>query len=404
MACVSLHCAMASLSMASSSAVRTQSSSSSSASSGPEFRRASLPLKCNFRGEDLCPSLRAVSGHIHIRELKSNAVSSTTATPVRMAQSAQEVQTATQISKPTKMIVSITGATGFVGSRLVKKLVEDGHTVRVLTRSASKARAIFPERTFKNVEIAEQADWASCIAGSTGVVNLAGTPISVRWTPEVKKDIMDSRVSVTSKVVEAINAAPEDQRPSVFISATAVGFYGTSEVSAFDETSPAGKDYLAEVCQEWEAKAQALTDGVRLVRLRIGIVLDKDGGALAQMVPLFKIFAGGPIGSGKQWFSWVHRDDLVALIVEALNNPEYEGVINGTAPNPVRFTELCDRIGAVLGRPSWLPVPDFALKAVLGEGALVVLEGQRVLPKRAQELGFRFKYQYVTDALRAILT
>ncbi|KAL3695729.1 hypothetical protein R1sor_009805 [Riccia sorocarpa] len=378
-------------------------SSPSSSERVHSFSSPPLAVKTNFYGEALRGSLNAAGGHLYVPASKINEASFSAVVSIRMAQSAQEVKTASQSSGQTKMVVSIAGATGFVGSRLVEKLAEEGHSVRVLTRSATKARSVFPERLYKNVAIAEQADWAACIAGSTGVVNLAGTPISVRWTSEIKQDILDSRVKVTSRIVETINSTPEDKRPSVLINATAVGFYGTSEAATFDESSPPGRDYLAEVCKQWEAKAQGLTDGVRLVRLRLGIVLDKDGGALEKMVPLFQLFAGGPIGTGKQWFSWVHRDDLVNLIIEALRNPEYEGVINGTAPNPVRFAELCDRIGAVLGRPSWLPVPEFALKALLGEGAFVVLEGQRVLPKRAQQLGFKFKYQYVTDALRAIL-
>ncbi|KAG0605288.1 hypothetical protein M758_9G046000 [Ceratodon purpureus] len=303
-----------------------------------------------------------------------------------------------------KMVVAITGATGFVGSKLVDRLVADGHEVRILTRSESKAREAFPERKYPGVKIGDESKWAELIKGSTGVVNLAGPPISTRWTPEVKADIKNCRVAVTGKVVQAINSAPKDERPAVLVSSTAVGFYGTSETSAFDETSPSGNDYLAEVCRVWEEKAKELENGTRLVLIRTGIVLDKDGGALAKMVPIFSIFAGGPLGSGKQWFSWVHRDDLVSMIVESLENPAYEGVINGTAPNPVRMAEMCDRLGAILGRPSWLPVPEFALKALLGEGATVVLEGQRVLPKRAQELGFSFKYRYISDALKAILT
>lgn len=233
---------------------------------------------------------------------------------------------------------------------------------------------------------------------------MAGTPISTRWSPEIKTDIKNSRVSVTSKVVEAINAATIENRPSVFVSATAIGYYGTSEGETFDETSSSGNDYLSEVCREWEANAQKVDDRVRLVLLRIGIVLDKDGGALAKMIPLFMLFAGGPIGSGKQWFSWIHRDDLVSLILEALSNPAYKGVINGTAPNPVRLAEMCDRLGSVMGRPSWLPVPEFAVKAIFGEGASVVLDGQKVFPKRAQELGFKYKYPHVSDAIRAIIS
>uniref|UniRef100_A0A7I4E3K8 DUF1731 domain-containing protein n=3 Tax=Physcomitrium patens TaxID=3218 RepID=A0A7I4E3K8_PHYPA len=307
-------------------------------------------------------------------------------------------------SEGPKMVVAITGATGFVGSRLVERLVKDGHEVRILTRSETRAREIFPETRYPGVKVAEESRWDELIQGSTGVVNLAGSPISTRWTPEVKAEIKDCRVAATSKVVQAINSAPKEARPAVLVSSTAVGFYGTSETSAFDETSPSGDDYLAEVCRVWEEKAKGLENGTRLVLIRIGVVLDKDGGALAKMVPIFSIFAGGPLGSGKQWFSWVHRDDLVSMIIESLRNPAYEGVINGTAPNPVRMAEMCDRLGAILGRPSWLPVPEFALKAILGEGATLVLEGQRVLPKRAQELGFSFKYRYISDALKAILT
>lgn len=252
--------------------------------------------------------------------------------------------------------------------------------------------------------IAEEAGWKDCIQGSDGVVNLAGMPISTRWSSEIKKEIKQSRIRVTSKVVSLINDAPDAARPMVLISATAVGYYGTSETATFDERSPSGNDYLAEVCREWEATALGVNSNVRVALIRIGVVLGKEGGALAKMIPLFMMFAGGPLGSGKQWFSWIHLDDIVNLIYETLINPSYKGVINGTAPNPVTLAELCSRLGAAMGRPSWLPVPDFALKAVLGEGASVVLEGQRVLPARAKELGFSFKYPYVKDALKAILS
>lgn len=228
-------------------------------------------------------------------------------------------------------------------------------------------------------------------------------PISTRWSPEIKKEIKESRVRITSKVVDIINNSQDEVRPTVLVSASAIGYYGASETLVFKEQSPSGNDYLAEVCREWEGKAFKVNKDVRLVLIRIGVVLGKDGGALAKMIPLFNLFAGGPLGSGKQWFSWIHLDDIVELIYEALSNPSYTGVINGTAPNPVRLAEMCDHLGNAMGRPSWLPVPDFALKAVLGEGASVVLDGQKVLPARAQELGFAFKYPYVKDALRATL-
>ncbi|KAJ4838097.1 Epimerase protein SDR39U1 chloroplastic [Turnera subulata] len=303
-----------------------------------------------------------------------------------------------------QMTVSVTGATGFIGKRLVQRLREDNHSVRVLTRSRSKAESIFPARQFPGIVIAEESEWKNCVQGSNAVVNLAGMPISTRWSYEIKKEIKESRIRVTSKVVDLINNSPDGVRPSVLVSATAVGYYGTSETQVFDERSPSGNDYLAEVCREWEGTALKVNPDVRLALIRIGVVLGKDGGALAKMIPLFMMFAGGPLGSGKQWFSWIHLDDLVNLIYEALSNPSYKGVINGTAPHPVRLAEMCEQLGNVMGRPSWLPVPDFALKAVLGEGASVVLDGQRVLPTRAKELGFQFKYPYVKDAIKTILS
>ncbi|PON82753.1 Epimerase family protein SDR39U [Trema orientale] len=306
--------------------------------------------------------------------------------------------------KENKMTVSITGATGFIGKRLVQRLHADNHSIHVLTRSRSKAELIFPVRDFPGIKIAEEPEWKDCIQGSDGIVNLAGLPISTRWSSEIKKEIKTSRIGVTSKIVELINDSPDGVRPTVLVSATAVGYYGTSKTQVFDEKSPSGNDYLAEVCREWEGTALKVNKNVRVALIRIGVVLGKDGGALAKMIPLFMMFAGGPLGSGNQWFSWIHLDDIVNLIYEALSNPSYKGVINGTAPNPVRLSEMCDHLGNVMGRPSWLPVPDFALKAVLGEGASVVLEGQRVLPAKAKELGFSFKYPYVKDALKAILS
>jgi hypothetical protein len=235
------------------------------------------------------------------------------------------------------------------------------------------------------------------------VVNLAGQPIGEeRWTPQIKQAILDSRQIGTRKLVEAI--AQANPRPPVLVSASAVGFYGTSETAQFDETSLAGNDFLAHVCQAWEAEAQLVKEyGVRLAIVRIGVVLAM-GGAITKMLTPFRLFAGGPIGSGQQWFSWIHRDDLVNLILYALQNSNVEGVLNGTAPNPVRMNELCQSLGQVLQRPSWLPVPNFALDLLLGEGAKVVLEGQQVLPKRTLAIGFTYQYPTVTQALRQFLS
>ncbi|KAM3101021.1 TIGR01777 family oxidoreductase [Phormidesmis sp. 146-12] len=301
------------------------------------------------------------------------------------------------------MKVVITGATGFVGSRLVERLLAEGHQVVVLTRNPAKAA--FPQSS--SLEIVaysptESGDWQNVFYGCDGVVNLAGEAIAEsRWTPERKQALIDSRKITTQKIVEAI--AKVDHKPSVLVNASAIGFYGTSETATFDETSSAGDDFLAEICQIWEAEASKVKEiGTRLVILRLGVVLG-DGGALGKMLPAFKLFAGGPIGSGKQWFSWIHRDDVVSLIVRALTRSDMEGTFNATAPNPVRMVDLTNTIGEVMNRPSWLPVPGFALEAMLGDGAKVVLEGQEVLPKRTLSSGFEYQYPTLKPALEAIL-
>ncbi|MEA5566279.1 TIGR01777 family oxidoreductase [Anabaena sp. UHCC 0399] len=305
------------------------------------------------------------------------------------------------------MKIAITGATGFVGSRLVERLHQQSHQILILTRNTTFARKVFPAEVFTNVEIVAYSPttsgaWQDAIAGCDGVVNLAGEPIAEkRWTPEEKQSILNSRQLGTQKIVEAIaNANP---KPSVLVNASAIGYYGTSETATFDESSPSGKDFLAKVCQAWEAEAQKVKDvGVRLVILRFGIVLGL-GGALGKMITPFKLFAGGPIGSGRQWFSWIHIDDLVSLIVQALTKPDMEGVYNATAPNPVRMNDLSQTMGEVMNRPSWLPVPGFALEALLGDGAIVVLEGQQVLPKLTLETGFEYQYPKLQPALKDIL-
>ena len=305
------------------------------------------------------------------------------------------------------MKVAISGATGFVGKRLVERLHLQGHHILVLTRNVMVAQKSFPSSQFPNVETvaytpSESGDWQQSIAGCDGVVNLAGEPIAEgRWTAARKQEILHSRKLGTQKIVEAIALA--NPKPQVLVNASAIGYYGTSENATFDEKSAAGNDFLAQVCLDWEAEAQKVTSaGVRLVIIRLGIVLGK-GGALDKMVTPFKLFAGGPIGTGKQWFSWIHRDDLVNMIIQALTRPDISGVLNGTAPNPVRMNELSQTMGQVMNRPSWLPVPSLAIEALLGDGAIVVLEGQQVLPQRP--LAYNFDYQYPTlkEALKDIL-
>lgn len=305
------------------------------------------------------------------------------------------------------MKIAIAGATGFVGSRLVERLQAERHQVLVLTRNPSAAQKVFPTSAFPNLEIiaytpTESGSWQEAIAGCEGVVNLAGEPIAEgRWTAQRKQEILSSRQLGTQKIVEAI--AKAHPKPSVLVNASAIGYYGTSETATFDETSPPGNDFLAQVCQAWEAEANKVKDaGVRLVILRLGIVLGQ-GGAIARMIAPFKLFAGGPIGTGRQWFSWIHRDDLVNLIIQALTRSEIEGILNATAPNPVRMAELAQTLGQVMNRPSWLPVPGFAIEVLLGDGAIVVLEGQQVLPQRPLDYSFEYQYSTVKQALEEIL-
>ena len=305
------------------------------------------------------------------------------------------------------MKIAISGATGFVGSRLVERLHTEGHRILVLTRNTTFAQKVFPSQAFPNLEIiaytpSVSGSWQDSIAGCDGVVNLAGEPIAEgRWTPERKQEILNTRKLGTQKIVEAI--AKANPQPTVLVNTSAIGYYGTSETASFDEDSASGNDFLAQVCQDWEAEASKVKDtNVRLVILRFGIVLG-NGGALGKMITPFKLFAGGPIGSGQQWFSWIHLDDIVSLIIQALTKPTMEGVYNATAPQPVRMNDLSTTMGNVMNRPSWLPVPGFAIEAILGDGAKVVLEGQQVLPKRTLESSFEFQYPNLPSALKQIL-
>jgi len=309
--------------------------------------------------------------------------------------------------KPMK--IAIAGATGFVGQHLVQRLHQDAHSLVVLTRNPNQARAQFAKligaggASLEIVGYSPKAggEWQRAISGCDAVVNLAGAPIDQRWSPEWKHEIFESRQLSTRLIVEAI--AKAEQKPPVLINTSAIGYYGTSETATFDETSPPGKDFLASVCETWEGEAQKVKEnGTRLAILRFGIVLG-NGGAIRKMLLPFQFFAGGPIGSGRQWFSWIHIDDVVGLIRAAIEQPSYDGVYNATAPNPVRMSALCQTLGEVMQRPSWLPVPAFALELLLGEGAQVVLEGQQVLPRRALDLGYQFAYASVKPALADVV-
>ncbi|WP_103670031.1 TIGR01777 family oxidoreductase [Pseudanabaena sp. BC1403] len=304
------------------------------------------------------------------------------------------------------MKIVVTGATGFVGEKLVERLHALGDRIVVLARNSQKATRQFPQDTFPNVEVIgytpfELGDWAKAISGSDAVINLAGEPLAgVRWTEKRKQEIRDSRILTTKVLVEAI--AKADVKPQILISGSAIGYYGTSLDKSFDEYSNAGDDFLANVCKDWEAAAEAVTSlGLRLVKLRTGIVLGM-GGAIAKMLPIFQVGGGGKIGTGKQWFSWIHRDDLVELIIYALKNDQVTGALNATAPKAVTNSDFTVAFAKAIKRPAFLPVPAAALILVFGEGATVLLDGQRVVPHKAEINKFTFQYPDIDSALAQI--
>jgi hypothetical protein len=303
------------------------------------------------------------------------------------------------------MKVVVTGATGFLGRPLVDALAADGHDVVVLTRASSRDSARVPDRAravgwTPNGGI---GPWAAEIDGAGAVVNLAGESIAARrWTAAQKQRILDSRVDATRSIVAAMQRAATP--PHVLVSGSAVGYYGPRGDEVVTEETEAGGDFLAQVCRQWEAEAsRASSDRTRVVFVRTGLVLEKDGGALPQMLPPFKFGVGGPVGSGRQYWPWIHRRDWVALVRWAIQNATAVGPVNGTAPNPVNSATFAHALGKAMHRPSFMPAPGFALRLALGEMADgLLLSGQRAVPRRAERGGFTFSYPRVDTALRAI--
>jgi uncharacterized protein (TIGR01777 family) len=306
------------------------------------------------------------------------------------------------------MRVFLTGATGLVGTRLVKRLVSRGDGVVVLTRRPAVARQHFgPEVTAVEGDPLQPGNWASLAAESDGVVNLVGENLFARrWDADFKRLLVDSRVKSTQNIVRALSGSPRraDGSPKVLVNASATGIHGPHGDEELSEDSPAGGDFLASLCQEWENAAQAVeAAGVRCARIRIGVVLDAAGGALQKLLTPFKLGVGGPVGSGKQWLSWIHHDDLVSLFLLALDNAEARGPLNGTAPYPVTNRDFGKALGRTLHRPAFVPTPAFALRLALGEVADVIATGQRVLPTRALALGMNFRFPTIDLALADIL-
>lgn len=304
------------------------------------------------------------------------------------------------------MRLLLLGCSGFVGRELVPFLLELGHSLTLVSRRPRPLSGLTSDQlTLLELDPADPASWQQeslrqALASAEGVVNLAGEPIAERrWTDAHRRLLLSSRVDTTRWLVEAMAKLP--QPPSVLVSGSAVGYYGTSAEGRFRETDPPGDDFLAEICQRWEAAAQAVPSPCRLVILRIGIVLAADGGALGRMLPVFRMGFGGPVGSGRQWMSWIHRHDLCRLIAASLEDPGFAGVYNAVAPQPVAMARFAACLGQVLGRPSALPVPGAIPQLLLGDGARVVLEGQQVLAERLQNQGFRYQYPELSAALAA---
>ncbi len=279
------------------------------------------------------------------------------------------------------MKITIVGASGFIGRHLSAALRARGDEVATAS-------------------LRDAASAANACAGAEVVVNLAGEPVAQRWTAQAKAQIRSSRVEAGRAFIEALGRLPEV--PNAYVSASAIGYYGTSEEATFEETSPPGSDFLADVCVAWEATADsAATHGMRVAKIRTGLVLGTDGGALAKLLPLYRVGAGGIVASGKQWYSWIHIDDQVGIYLHAIDGQA--GVLDATAPEPVRNAEFTRALGAALHRPTLFPAPAFAVGLVLGEGALVVTQGQRVLPQRTLATGYHFKYATIDTAMRALL-
>ncbi len=295
-----------------------------------------------------------------------------------------------------------TGCTGFVGRALVPALEAAGHELILATRHPDRARRLSSTAQVVVADTRQPGPWQDHVATAEGVINLAGEPIAEkRWTDEHKILLQQSRVATTRNLVESIAAA--DPGPQVLVSGSAVGYYGTSETGTCSEVSACGNDFLAHLCQEWETATRPAQGCCRVVVLRIGIVLGPDGGALGKMLPVFRLGVGGPVGSGRQWMSWIHRTDLCRLTVAALADPAFRGTCNAVAPNPVTMGEMATALGQAMGRPSLLPVPAPLLQALLGDGAMVVLKGQKVRSDFLKERGFDFAYPRLPEALEDVV-
>jgi uncharacterized protein (TIGR01777 family) len=295
--------------------------------------------------------------------------------------------------------VAVSGATGLIGSRLVQRCKARGDEITVLSRNPARAKqALGVEAVAWSIE--DEPAPTAALSGRDGVVHLAGEPVAQRWSEGAKERIRESRTAGTRNMVAGLRDA--DPRPAVLICSSGAGYYGPRGDEPVDESTPPGEDFLARVSQAWEeAAAEAEQLGVRVVRLRTGVVLDKRGGALKKMLPPFKAGVGGPVAGGRHYMPWIHLDDMVGMIIAALEDPRWSGAVNASAPEPVTNTAFSKALGRALRRPAVAPVPAIALKLLYGDMSEIVTSGQRAVPARALELGYRYEHPDLDEALRS---
>lgn len=300
--------------------------------------------------------------------------------------------------------IIVTGATGLIGKKLVSSLRKNNYEVIVFSRNTKQSKLLLPDANkFVEWNYTNLNQWKSEIEGIYAIIHLAGVNLfEKRWNEKFKSQILESRELSTRKLVDAIRSTVK--KPDVFISASGIGIYGNGSDEMLDEQSTIGNDFLADVCKVWEDESQKVEAfGVRSVQIRTGLVLSNEDGALKQMLPAFKMFFGGPLGNGKQWSSWLHIDDIVAIYLHALENVSISGPINAVSPNPITMNEFAKALGKVLNRPSLFSVPKFMLKIIIGEAAEVVTGSQKVIPDKLIKNGYKFKFTKLEDALKDLL-
>ncbi len=302
------------------------------------------------------------------------------------------------------MNIVLAGGSGFLGTALTEALTRDGHQIAILTRKTPPLPALPHVEHVSWDPNGRTGPWASAVDGADAVVNLAGESIAARrWSAQQKRRLRESRLLATQSLTRAVREA--ERAPSVFISGSAVGYYGDRGDETLTESSPSGSDFLAGLARDWEAAAADAVKVTRVALVRTGIVLGGRGGALPRMLPPFQMLVGGPLGSGRQYMPWIHKDDWVRLVSWALEHEGARGPLNATGPAPVTNAEFSSALGRALRRPSFLPAPAFALRLALGEMAdALLLSSQRALPVRAADLGFSFRYSNIDEALANILT